>query len=477
MRICRRLRFAVGFALAFVVWHVIDLSRYPMIADDEVVLNEPARTLAQNGHLDSPLLTSDHRDTPLVVQPPVQAFAVAAFYRAFGFGLWQTRLASVTWGAIAIALIVFVASTFPAEQAAPVAVLLLFVNPSFATSARMGRMDTLCVAFILAAYYCYLAARREAVGRVPFVFAGLFIGLACLTHPVAMGVLIGTALLIVFASKRDGLLALSLFASGGLLIAALWGVLILSGREHYLVDLIRHGSMRSVSGSPGSRIVAECIRWLTEIRRTPVLFACYVAGIGWRNRWPSDRRVSSELLLLAVVAILFNTFVMSKMSGYYTLYPQLFLTLLAAGSIASAIQHGGRYRHWAMILLCLLAVTSVPTLIVPRLVAATVQDQARDYSPIREQLQATIPIGSTVWSVPEGWYALAEGRSVRTSSLDYNLTPNPRVDDFAVANAAAPLRDPGFAEVSRVGREIPMWRGRTFATTDYRLIVYRSRLR
>ena len=473
-----RLLAALAVGLAFVIWHAVDLSVYPMVTDDEVVLNEPARTLAENGSFDSPLLTPDHLPTPLIVQPPLQAIAVAAVYKVMGFGLWQTRFASVLWGAIAIAMLSLVAQTFfPATHAGAVAVLLLFVNPSFSITARVGRMDTLCLAFILAAYYSYLSARGEPSARASFVFAGIFIALACLTHPVAISALIGFTLLVTtFAFGRSRASALVLFTVGGLLVAAAWGIVIVRGGPHYLADLIRHGSVRSVSGPLLTRVVAECVRWFTEIREMPLLFACYFAGVAWRNVWPSERRIASELLLLAVVAFAFDALFMSKSSGYYPLYAQLFLTMLAAGSIAGAIQRGGRHRHAALVLLGLLAMTSVPLLVLPRVVAATVQHQARDYSPIREQLQATVPVGSTVWSVPEGWYGLAEGRSVRTPSLDYDPAPNARVDEFAIVSASDPLSDSAFAETRRIGREIPAWHGRTFATTDYRLIVYRSRL-
>src|SRR5712691_11344071 len=229
-----RLRTALAFGLAFILWHVADLSIYPTVADDEVLLNDPARALAEHGSLDSPLLTPDHRPTPLIIQPPLQAISVAAVYKIMGFGLWQTRFASVLWGAAAVAMLSLVAQTFfAASAAASVAVLLLFVNPSFSITARMGRMDTLCVAFILAAYYAYRAARCDPSARTPLVLAGIFIALACLTHPVAVSALIGFTLLVAIAFDGNRPRALLLFISGGLLVAAAWGIVIVRSGPHY----------------------------------------------------------------------------------------------------------------------------------------------------------------------------------------------------------------------------------------------------
>jgi hypothetical protein len=308
----------------------------------------------------------------------------------------------------------------------------------------------------------------------PLFIAGAMTGLACLTHPIATAFLIGIFGLVML----EGAISLVVFAAGGAVVVAVWLAVIMSAGPDYLTALIHHAMIRSSQGPVATRVVTEVHRWATDFIRMPTLFVGYLVGVWALSYWANNRRVRFELLFLGSVCLLLNTFFMSKSSGYYPLYPQLFFSLLAAGSLAATIAGGTRPQIQSVgALLCVIVVVQAPIALVPRLVASIKQRDARDYAPVAERLNVLIPAGSTVWSVPEGWYALAEHGSVRTPSLDYNPAPNPDVDDYAVARMAYPIQDSRFLEIARIGEPVPLAFGRTFATTDYQLIVYHSKNR
>jgi 4-amino-4-deoxy-L-arabinose transferase-like glycosyltransferase len=469
---------AAVIALAVVGLHIWDLTLYPLVTDDEVLLNEPARVLVAAGTIESPLLSTDHKLDVALVQPPVQTLAVSVVYLVAGFGMWQTRFASVCWAALSAAVIFAVATRWSSAgaRAGVVAALLLTLHPAFNISARIGRMDALAIAFMLASYHAYRIGDEDRYKTGTTLASGVLAALACLTHFVCFGFVAAMLVVLAFRDHRRAR-TLVVFCAGGICIALL-GFLFALGQGDYLNQLFGHGAMRSAEGSPWSRLTDELTRWAVDARRSPGLYATWLAAGGYTFlRRPSIGRYGYEIGLIALVMFMFNAMLMSKVSGLYPLYVASFLILFAVecGVAASRSSGGGRKAAQAAVATAVL--TGLPALLIPRLVAATAQRTVRAYEPTADRLHALVPAGATVWSVPEGWYALAEDRSVRTPSLHENHGPNPAVDDFAVGRAAEPVVMEGFIEVARIGEPIPPVMGRTFATTDYRFIVYRSTIR
>jgi hypothetical protein len=293
-------------------------------------------------------------------------------------------------------------------------------------STRMGRMDALCIAFMLAAYYAYRGSRERKRDGPALFAAGALTALACMTHFVAFGFLGAILVLLAFDRSRFVPRAAT-YAAGGLCFAALWAAVGLSEGRGYFDALLHHGAMRSAGGSLPQRVAGEAERWGVDALRAPVLFATYVTAVvsAARGRSSADE-FGRELMIVSVAMLTFNALVMSKESGYYPLHVAAFLTLFAAHWSANAYGEGGRPRALATVLVAGAILAFVPSVLIPRVVAATVQREARDYDAVARELDVVIPLGTRTWAVSEAWYALAgTDRSVRTPSLDYNPHPVP----------------------------------------------------
>src|SRR3974377_1420090 len=93
---------------AFLAIQSLDISTYPLVGSDEATLNDPGLQLIKTGHFRSDVLSlNPGYEQPYLLYPPGLSFAAAASYLLFGFGLWQTRLPGIVFGALGVALIFY----------------------------------------------------------------------------------------------------------------------------------------------------------------------------------------------------------------------------------------------------------------------------------------------------------------------------------------------------------------------------------
>src|SRR5262249_2437697 len=142
---------AIAPALLFMVLQCLDISTYPMVGSDEAFLNDPGLQLLTTGKFRSDVLSENPGfEDHYFWQPPGLALTTAVSYRLFGFGIWQTRLPGIVFGAAALGVL-FLLVHYVSNKVLPAAFasLSLLVWPYWVLTSKAARMDTAAIFFLL----------------------------------------------------------------------------------------------------------------------------------------------------------------------------------------------------------------------------------------------------------------------------------------------------------------------------------------
>ncbi len=477
---------AIYIAIGFFLMNLVGLDRSPIVWMDEVTLNDPAKELALNGNLISSVFSDRNSfGEAYYWQPPGQPLLMALVYRLFGFGIWQTRLPGLLFASGILIMLYFLSmSLLHNHSGAIIAILLLGLDPKFIESARSARMDTQSLLLAISGIYLALSLRstrdNNSNSNLPSVLlAGLCLGLAGITHPLAI-VWVLSLVLIRLLWKHD--LSLNQFAWMLLVIVTpllIWILSAFGSGELTLLgnQFLDHGGSRLASGSLLTRISDEVLRYWNAYRLAPGLLLIYFGGIVWLfgNRHNLHHR-SSWLCVLSMLPILFNTAFMSKEVGFYYLYP-VSMMVLASGAMISQLWN--MKTRILSVLLPRIAVRGVLTAllisiigvgILGRYIVLAYQWNQRDYQPIKLAIEKTIPPKSVVWGPPDIWYAVEEiGASLRIRG-----EPLPDRHDYLVTKLTGNNNIPtNIHLVAEFGSALPpIFRQISVNSADYRMQVW-----
>src|ERR1700690_1409637 len=208
----------------FVLMNLIGLDRSGVVWVDEVTLNDPAKELALHGTFRSAVFSGfDGFERTYLWMPPVHPLTTALVYKVFGFGIWQTRVPVVLFGALAIVVFYFIALHFLDNRRVSFFSALLFAfNPQFIHTVRSGRMDAQCIFFSFMGILLFLQSSSNRKTFRYLCFAGISIGLAGMTHPIAIVWAIAIAGSIFFLHPKNKWRSLALFCAFSLLPVMAW---------------------------------------------------------------------------------------------------------------------------------------------------------------------------------------------------------------------------------------------------------------
>ena len=114
---------------------------------------------------------------------PLDFLAEAAWFKLFGFGLFQLRLLSTLWGLAALLSWYFIVRTLVDDPGvALLAILLLGTEYYFLDRTSDGRMDAMSAAFAAAALAAYLGLRRRNLAAA-MLSGHVLAAAAFFTHP------------------------------------------------------------------------------------------------------------------------------------------------------------------------------------------------------------------------------------------------------------------------------------------------------
>jgi Dolichyl-phosphate-mannose-protein mannosyltransferase len=171
---------------------------------------------------------------PMYITPVLTGLEYASF-RMFGVGLWQARLVSEVAGVLSVLLLGLAVSRVAGRLAGLLAAALLATNYVYVMYDRAALMEATMIAFMVAAWYCYVRAHDSPV----------------------WGLLVGPAVFLAYFTK----------AAAAFLVAAI-GLdavlsLALTSRHAWLGPTPAGGSPseepETSSGRPGARVAA----WFT----------------------------------------------------------------------------------------------------------------------------------------------------------------------------------------------------------------------
>src|SRR5512136_1867347 len=168
---------------------------------------------------------------PMYITPVLTGLEYASF-KAFGVGLWQARLVSEVAGVISVLLLGLAVSRVAGRLAGLLAAALLATNYVYVMYDRAALMEATMVAFMVAAWYCYVRAHDSPV----------------------WGLLVGPAVLLAYFTK-----AAAVFLVGAIGLDAVLS-LALTSRASRLAPIPGGGSPAAKPaahpGGPGARLAA-----------------------------------------------------------------------------------------------------------------------------------------------------------------------------------------------------------------------------
>ena len=179
-------------ALGFVVLNLVGLDRSPVVWMDEVTVNDPAKELALNGRMISSVFADwNGFGEAYYWQPPGQPALMALVYKLFAFGIWQTRIPGLLFGSGTLLVLYLLAvRLLRSRSAALLSAVILGLDPKYIESARSGRMDTQSLFLALMGVLFFVGVMQDddhaSARGWRVLLAGACLGLAGITHPLAV---------------------------------------------------------------------------------------------------------------------------------------------------------------------------------------------------------------------------------------------------------------------------------------------------
>lgn len=189
--------------LALAAWLPL-LTKSPTPGGDEPGFADPAATFARRGFLGTNLYLGQlpGMERHVYWQPPVYFVSLGLWFKAFGIGLVQARLFSVLCGLVVVLCVYGLARLWASVGQSLGVSALCALSVWVGEGARVARMDALCTAFILLCALSYLRALRRAARPAAYSGAGLFAGLALLTHPLGIVAAVSLAAHMAWQRRR-----------------------------------------------------------------------------------------------------------------------------------------------------------------------------------------------------------------------------------------------------------------------------------
>lgn len=418
----------LAIVVLYLVFNLIGLTRSPLLWVDEATLNDAARELALSGSIRSSVFS----DVPSFAkgyywQPPLQTAISLAVYKVFGFGIWQTRIPPLVFAAASLFVLgCILARLNCVKYVSVLSVIMLGFDPVFSFLARSGRMDSMCLFFLLVSMWSSLQARSTL--RLGWsMLTGLALGAAGISHPIAAGMGIGLVVahaLYVHPRLKHSLVVLCCAA---VLPLSWFAYAWLSGEwSFFTAQFLQHGNDHLVASSLLQKCANEIGRYARDYARAPILPVVYLVAVISCVRLIRLHGAKDVIMVCVwfVSALVFNTVFMTKDVGFYGLYPvTVAVVMLAFGAsefVRTISPTNNRFLvvSMATIVLGLFAVGPGG-----RLAVTVHQWNERDPNNLRDAIATAIPQGSKVYGEGMLWYAAHD--------LNYSLL----VDDYFLGKA------------------------------------------
>jgi 4-amino-4-deoxy-L-arabinose transferase-like glycosyltransferase len=303
-----------------------------LIPSDEGRYAEMAREMLVTGDW----VTPRYNGYKYFEKPPLQVWATAATFQAFGIGDWQARLWTALTGFLTILVIGFTGAKIYNARAGWLAAIALASSPMWVISGHFNSLDMGLSAFLVAALCCLLLAQTSQTKtncRNWMWACWICMALATLSKGV-IGAAIPAMVFISYSiSARDWKIWKRLHLLSGLflflLITAPWFILVVQRNPEFLEFFFIHEHLQRFTQDAHSRtgpvyyfvplLLIGLLPWVAQLPGSITL--------AWQER---NRTFSSGWLLVCWFATIFAFFSVShsKLPGYIIpVFPALALLI------------------------------------------------------------------------------------------------------------------------------------------------------
>jgi len=414
--------------------------RWPPPMADEEMFGDVARSFGEHFRLASPLVAGQEHG--MYWQPPVYFLLLAPIIKTFGWSLAVLRGFSFSIGILVVALTYLVARSFASQSAARVGTLLLVFNPHFLTYIRYGRMDGLCVLFILGSVLlAWRAIQHRGARRL--VFPGLVAGAAILTHPLGVIAPFTILLWLVIVHRRekiDLLMSVVWFSLPIIAAMAFWLVFLWQDPHAFLVQM-QYQLARKDRGW-----LVSSMGFFQRYRFLPLVLALGIIGVAaaW-DIWRRSRENVGLLLLVVANLVTFGVITTRFELPYYVYWAPL--ASLAAG--VAVTQSSSRWRNALRIIALAAVLNGVAYLAYVTYSIHWKERTAPGYYELARSVAAMLPASCLVMSAgyPSLYWGLREERPdvryIERVYFDSTLAKDvvSRLDYYILTRSFAPEED------------------------------------
>ena len=400
---------------------------YTTVWMDEVMFADPAANLYFGHGYTSSAWPTQHLGEFWAGNTPVYSFVIYAWFKVFGFGMFQLRsLDFVLWsGAVALMCLAVQRSRL-IRNPAWVAVLaaLLFIGDGVVFNYRSGRYESLIFLVAVACFWSFTIERRGlrflfillttslflpiapilgvfavAFGSLVFLFTGrkYFMELCC----VALGLAIGLGLLYGFHAgcgtwqsfrKATGFLTQLYYPPG-------------QATPVWMQKLVRFP--RILFHDPGTAIFLLCLAGIVIFKRT---------NLDSNGKRLAIFGVSTFLLIPAVSQAAYSY----EIYHIWQAYVPMAVCLVGALDHSRELIHTGARRALTAAVIALIFLTGLGV----RMALAMTDLEGRDYAKVEAFVKATIRPSDVVMSDYQAFYPLHEINATAYYSWYFNvITP------------------------------------------------------
>jgi 4-amino-4-deoxy-L-arabinose transferase-like glycosyltransferase len=340
----------LALALVLLALWFVKLPERPLAHPDEGRYAEISREMVATGDWVTPRLNG----FAYLQKPPLQYWATAAAYEAFGVSEWTARLWTALTGLAAVLFTWFAGRRLLGTAAGAFGALALLASPYFVVMSGVNTLDMGVSLFLTATVFAYLLSQQavtRAGGRGWMLIAWAAMALAVLSKGL-IGVVLPLGALAAYAlwhrqpaafARLHALPGLALFGA----ITVPWFVLAARANPEFLEFFFLHEHFQRFTSTVHNR--AGPLWYFVPILLIAVAPWIVAAGEGvaraWRAR-PEGGAVSTPRFLLVWCAVVFAFFSVSQSKLPAYLLPIVpALALLAGDALAS-----GNHRRAAFAL-------------------------------------------------------------------------------------------------------------------------------
>jgi 4-amino-4-deoxy-L-arabinose transferase-like glycosyltransferase len=469
--------------LALVLIWFGNLEYRKLIRPDEGRYAEIPREMLVSGDWTTPRLNG----LKYFEKPPLQYWATAVAYEAFGQHQWTSRIWTALTGFAGILLTWFVGLRLFGREAALYAAMLLGSSMLYAMMAHINTLDMGVTFFISLGLFSLLLAQKEvqAVSRRNWMLlAWAALAFAVLSKGLMGIVLPGTALFLYSVLNRDVTIWKRMHWLSGLLLFALiavpWFVLVIKANPEFFQRFFIYEHFTRFTTKALGRYQPWYyfvpILLLGMLPWTLLMFDTVART--WRSSAQQAKTFSPErfLLVWAVFVYLFFSVSDSKLPSYLLpMFPSL--ALLMGKQIA-----GMSARRLFWLTAPILALVAILLGIIP-FAARTAAD-----TPLQHQMYGNYAVwllaATAIWLCGTGaalWLLRRENKMAAVAVLAFSSliaaqgatsgynTIAPERSSYILADAIKPLIKPGvpFYSVFCYEQTLPFYLKRTFTLVDY----------